>query len=176
MIFTKMTFFLMYLQMFWPFKWLRVGIYLGATVTTAFYLATEIFCLYNMTPRKGQSFLSVGASPAELKGLVLSVPVAAVGLGIDVYLLILPITAVMNLQLPTRRKIGVILVFLTGIAFGRPTLRSTVMSLTPDRACVSSALSVYFKTILNKDSDTTWNLLSVNILRYPSIRPLPPSI
>lgn len=109
----------MYLQIFWPFQWLRVGIYLGATVTTTFYLAVEIFWLYNMTPRKGHSFLSVAASPEEFKVLVLSVPVAAVGLGIDVYLLILPITAVAHLQLPTRRKIGVVLIFLTGIAYGK---------------------------------------------------------
>ena len=121
MIFTKLTFFLMYLQIFWPFKWLRICIYLGATVTAVFYLAVEGFWLYNMTPRKGQSFESVVLSSAEYKVLVLSVPVAAVGLGIDLYLLVLPITGVMHLQLPTRRKIGVILIFMTGIAYGQIT-------------------------------------------------------
>jgi len=118
MIFTKLTFFLLYLQVFWPFKWLRACIYIGATATTIFYVATEIFWLYYMTPRKGQTFASVAASPAELKVLISSVPVAAAGLGIDVYLLILPITAVMQLQLPTRRKIDVVLIFLTGTAYG----------------------------------------------------------
>ena len=177
MIFTKMTFFLMYLQIFWPFKWLRVGIYLGATVTTTFYLAVEIFWLYNMTPRRGQSWSSMTASPAEFKVLVLSVPVGAVGLGIDVYLLILPITAVMHLQLPTRRKVGVVLIFLTGIAYGKTIPLSTVITLTTlDRACVSSALSIYYRTLLNRNADITWNLLSVNVLRYPYIRPLLTSI
>ena len=144
MIFTKMTFFLMYLQMFWPFKWLRVGIYLGATVTTTFYLVVEIFWLYYTIPRKGQSFLSVAASPAaKSKELLLSVPVAAVGLGIDVYLLILPITAAMQLQLPTRRKVGVVLIFLTGIAYGKTTSLSTVMSLTTliELACPRHSVS-----------------------------------
>ncbi len=71
-----------------------------------------------MTPKKGKTFASMAASPAEYEVLVLSVPIAAVGLGIDVYLLVLPITAVLQLQLPTRRKIGVILIFLTGTAYG----------------------------------------------------------
>ena len=177
MIFTKMTFFLMYLQMFWPFKWLRVSIYLGATVTIAFYLALEVLWFYDLTPRKGKSFLSVAASSAETRELVLSVPSAAVGLGIDVYLLILPITAVLHLQLPTRRKIGVILIFLTGIAYGKTTPLSNVITLvTPDRACVSSALSVYYRTLLNNNADVTWNVLSVNILKYSYIRLLPTSI
>ena len=131
-----------------------------------FYLAVEIFWLYYMTPRKGHTFASVAASPAELKVLILSIPVAAVGLGIDVYLLILPIMGVMHLQLPTRRKIGVVLIFMTGIACGQIIPLSTVISLTTyDRACVSSALSVYYKALLNKNADITWNLLSVNILR-----------
>lgn len=36
------------------------------------------------------------------------------------------------------------------------------------RACISSALSVYYRVLLNKDADITWNLLSVNILTYLS--------
>lgn len=115
----------MYLQVFQPLKWLRICAYLGAIVTTLFYVATEIFYIVSMTPRKGQTFASVAASPAELRVLVLSVPTAAVGLGIDVYLLVLPITAVMGLQLPTQHKVGVILIFLTGIAYD---------SITPNRA------------------------------------------
>ena len=51
-----------------------------------FYVAAEIFWLFELTPRTGETFETVAASPAEFKVLVLSVPVAAVGLGIDVYL------------------------------------------------------------------------------------------
>ena len=121
MTFAKLTFFLMYLQIFWPLKWLRACVYTGIAATTTYYLAVEIFWLAKLTPRHGQTFASVAVSPAEFKVLLLSVPTAAVGLGIDLYLLILPITAVAQLQLPTRRKIGVILIFLTGIAYGIAT-------------------------------------------------------
>ncbi len=121
MIFTKLTFFLVYLQLFHPFKWLRVCIYIGATLTTIFYVTVEVCWIVWITPRKGQTFASVAVSPAMFKSLLLSVPVAAVGLAIDLYLLVLPITAVMQLQLPTRRKVGVTLMFLTGLAYHSAT-------------------------------------------------------
>lgn len=117
MIFTKMTFFLMYLQLFRPLKWLRICVYTGATVSTIFYVTVGVFWTTSITPRKGQTFASVAVSAAEFKSLLLSVPSAAAGLGIDLYLLVLAITAVMQLQLSTRRKIGVILIFLTGLAY-----------------------------------------------------------
>ena len=122
MIFVKLTFYLMYLQVFRPLKWLRICIYVGATSTTAFYLATEIYWLVSITPRKGQSFASVARSPAELKSLVLSIPVSCVGLGTDLYLLFLPVAAVLQLQLPTRRKVGVIMIFMTGIAYRQQSI------------------------------------------------------
>ena len=40
--------------------------------------------------------------------------------------------------------------------------------MTTYRAIISSALSVYYRTLQNKDVDYTWNLLSVNILTYLS--------
>ena len=116
MIFTKLTFYLVYLQVFRPFAWLRICVYIGSAITTAFYLGVWIYLLVSITPRNGQSFMTVALSPAQFKSLRTSVPIAGVGLATDLYLLVLPIAAVMQLQLPTRRKIGVILIFLTGLA------------------------------------------------------------
>ncbi|KAJ8067520.1 hypothetical protein OCU04_004863 [Sclerotinia nivalis] len=75
-------------------------------------------------------------------------PFAAVGLAIDLYLLILPLKAVYDLYLPLKRKLAVGVVFLTGIF-----------------ACIASTLSVYYRFI-NKQShtkDTTWTLQNVII-------------
>lgn len=116
MIFVKLTFYLVYLQIFQPLRWLRICVYIGAAMTTTFYVGVAIYLLVSMTPKQGQSWAAVALSPALLKALRTSVPLAGVGLGTDLYLLILPIAAVMQLQLPTRRKIGVILIFLTGLA------------------------------------------------------------
>lgn len=119
----------MYLQLFRPMVWLRVCVYVGALVTTLFYVAATIVQLYFSTPRLGQTFLAFSQSPTELRSLVLSVPISAIGLAIDIYLLILPITAVMQLQLPTRRKIGVIMIFLTGLAYENHDLPPLILRL-----------------------------------------------
>lgn len=45
----------------------------------------------------------------------LSVPQSAIGLALDLYIVIIPIIAVIKLQLPRRRKIGIVLIFMTGV-------------------------------------------------------------
>ena len=116
MIFIKLTFFLVYLQMFRPFAWLRFCVYIGSATTTAFHLGVWIYLLVSLTPRNGQSFMTVARSSAYSKSQRTSVTIAGVRVATDLYLLVLPIAAVVQLQLPTRRKIGVILIFLTGLA------------------------------------------------------------
>lgn len=150
MVFTKLTVFLMYLQLFRPFKFLRICVYIGATITILFYGAAEICWMVFLTPRKGQSFASLANTPRLLKAGDLSIPVAAVGLGIDLYLLVLPISVVVQLNLPTRRKIRVILIFLTGLAYVLTCLP------LPDGGCIANTYSVQSLYILR-----TKRLLSV---------------
>lgn len=66
-------------------------------------------------PRPGQTWLEHNLSGEAAKGVILSVPQAAVGLGIDIVLLVMPIAAVVGLQLPTKRKIGIMIIFMFGI-------------------------------------------------------------
>ena len=46
---------------------------------------------------------------------MLSIYSAAIGLGFDVILLVMPIAAVLGLQLPEQRKMGVLIIFFIGI-------------------------------------------------------------
>ena len=46
---------------------------------------------------------------------MLALPLMAVGLGIDIILLVMPIAAVIGLQLPKKRKMGIIFIFMFGI-------------------------------------------------------------
>lgn len=39
------------------------------------------------------------------------------GVAIDIYILVLPIVAVNKLQMPTRRKVGIMLIFMTGLLY-----------------------------------------------------------
>lgn len=115
LLFIKLTFFLLYFHVFRPLRWLRMSVYIGATLTCAFYGAASIVQIYFATPRHGQTWLDHSLSGNSLKAEVLSIPLAAVGLGIDIVLLVMPIAAVMGLQLPTKRKIGIVLIFMFGV-------------------------------------------------------------
>ncbi|MCJ1317030.1 hypothetical protein MMC15_002351 [Xylographa vitiligo] len=77
----------------------------------------------------------------------LSIPFPSLGFVFDVVLLILPLGAVWNLQLPNQRKIGVTLIFMTGLL-----------------ACIASLLSIYYRVIYNETVDTTWAVLDVDIM------------
>lgn len=114
-LFIKLTFFLLYFQVFRPLRWLRISVYIGANLTCAFYGSACITQIVLSTPRRGQTWLEFILSGRSYKSEVLSVPLAAVGLGIDIVLLFMPIAAIMGLQLPTKRKIGVMFVFMFGI-------------------------------------------------------------
>ncbi|KAF6238584.1 hypothetical protein HO173_003089 [Letharia columbiana] len=147
LLFTKLTFFLLYFQVFRPLRWLRVSVYIGATLTCAFYGAASIAQLVFSVPRPGQTWLEHALSGEFNKADVLSVPLSAVGLGIDIALLVMPIAAVMRLQLPTKRKIGVLFIFMFGIL-----------------ACVGSLLSLYYRVVSSRSPDLTWNIMAVELV------------
>ena len=115
LLLTKLTFFLLYFQVFRPLRWLRITVYIGATLTCAFYGAASVAQFVFATPLPGQTWLEHSLSGRAWKAEVLSVPLAAVGLAIDIVLLFMPIAAVVGLKLPTKRKIGVMVIFMFGI-------------------------------------------------------------
>lgn len=51
------------------------------------------------------------------KELYVNEAVGAINLITDIYILCLPIAAVSKLQLPTRKKIGVMMIFFTGLLY-----------------------------------------------------------
>ena len=73
-------------------------------------------CLFIFaTPFKGETWASHVDTRREQLDLKFSVPQSAVGLVIDVYILILPIVAVSKLQMAVRRKLAIMTVFATGL-------------------------------------------------------------
>ena len=118
LLFTKLTFFLLYFQVFRPLRWLRISVYIGATLTCAFYGAATIAQIVFDTPKPGDTWLDFALSDSDPKSDILSIPLSAVGFVIDLVLLIMPMVAVVGLQLPSRRKVGVIFIFMFGILWG----------------------------------------------------------
>lgn len=114
--FAKLSFFLLYIQLFRPILWLRYACYIGALFTILFYTSIVIATLVFTAPSPGETFQAVYAEPRYLRSVGLSYPTAGISLILDVFILILPIAGVSSLQLSASRKFGVMLVFMTGLA------------------------------------------------------------
>ena len=113
--FIKLAIFLFYLHIFWPLKWCRWAIYIGASLSSAFYLSMTIVQFYFMTPRPGETLAKHFAGPMAAEVTKLSIPTSSVGLAIDILLLIIPLRAVVQLQMTKKKKIRLCLTFLVGI-------------------------------------------------------------
>ncbi len=110
----KLSFFLMYIQIFRPMKWLRYASCVGAAVNVLFYISILAATLAFTAPAPGQTLEQSVQSPRQVRVLSLSIPVACMSLVLDFYILLLPIAGVAKLQLPTQKKAWVMAVFLTG--------------------------------------------------------------
>lgn len=112
--FAKITFFLLYYQIFRPKATLRYLIYIGGIATAVYYTGATIVALVLMTLQPGETFATHWLNPLRKDILHLSVPNAAIGAGIDLYILVIPIAAVFQLQLRTKQRIGIVIISMTG--------------------------------------------------------------
>ena len=113
-IFVKLTFFILYWNIFNPFRWLKFGIIGGAGIVVSVYTAFMIACLVGSVPPPGRSWLEGPKTGSESIGERLTIPLAVVALVSDVYILILPISGVLRLQLSRKRKLGLSMLFMAG--------------------------------------------------------------
>lgn len=110
----KCSFFIQYYQLFYPLRWIRISIWIGAIISTAFYVAFSITALILTSPWPGESFLEGLLSQHYFKNTQFAIPLGVIGMLVDWYLFILPIPAVWNLKMSTSRKLAVINIFMTG--------------------------------------------------------------
>ena len=80
-----------------------------------FYIAMTVAAFAFTTPRRGETWSEHFLSKEQRRSIAMPVPLSSFGLVIDLAILFLPVVAVMQLQLPTRRKIGLVCVFMTGL-------------------------------------------------------------
>ena len=117
--FVKLSLFILYLRIFKPNRGTRWLIYGGITVCGLFYSASIISNCALCLPRPGQpDDLPTWASHFQgcnIQAEQLALVQGVFGTLSDIYLLVIPIKSVFQLQLPTGRKLGVSAIFMTGI-------------------------------------------------------------
>ena len=94
---------------------MRISIYIGATLTTSFYMGAAIALFFLSTPRIGESWAANFQTERQHRMDDLAILISSMGLVIDTVLFILPSIAVNKLQLHTNRKFGLMLIFGTGL-------------------------------------------------------------
>ena len=116
--FIKSSLLLLYLELFSSLRWLVLFVYFGLWVTGLFYLSTTIRKLVLCAPKsQTQLGLLLGLSSEKClsQAQTLKIVIGAFNLASDIYLLGIPLAAVWPLQMALKRKIGVTMIFLTGI-------------------------------------------------------------
>ncbi|CRG83417.1 hypothetical protein PISL3812_00768 [Talaromyces islandicus] len=141
----KLTIFIFYAEIFWVLEWCRWVIYIGASISSAFYLSMTIVQFYFMTPRPGETMAEHFGGKMAARVTSLSIPTTSVGLAIDILLLVVPLCAVVQLHLAKMKKVQLILTFLIGIF-----------------AILGSVLSLSFKIMTYGNPDLTYHLILVN--------------
>jgi hypothetical protein len=105
----------MYLQIFSPMKWLRISVYIGLVVNWGFYVAVIAASIYYQAPNPGQTWQEGFRNERYQRSFNMTIPIASGSLILDTYIFILPLIAIQSLQLTLRKKIGVFVVFATGL-------------------------------------------------------------
>ncbi len=88
--------------------------WIGATISALFYVPVSITAFVLNSPWPGESFLDDILSWHYLKFAQFSIPTGVIGMLVDLYLFILPIPAVLTLQMSMVKKLGVLIIFMTG--------------------------------------------------------------
>ncbi|KAL8967267.1 MAG: hypothetical protein Q9197_005523 [Variospora fuerteventurae] len=159
----KLSLFLLYYRLFARHWWIRYLVYFGIGSVAAMYTAGTIVYGYLCLPRPGQSWIEAGLSArCHDQFIMISYVRGPFNLLSDLYLLLLPLPAVWQLHLPLRKKLGIAGIFLTGslYAFNYDRLHDKMLTYLHS-ACIASIFGLYFRVLLYRSPDLTWNLAPV---------------
>lgn len=120
----KTTLLVFYLRLFQPSARARVAIWAGIGACVAFYVVCMALNLAQCVP-VSQSLLTAGSEgqlACARAQLDLSAAQGVFSAATDFYVLVVPVSLVLRLRLPRRRKVGVSAIFSTGLLYALPWL------------------------------------------------------
>ncbi|KAG8158325.1 hypothetical protein KVR01_012086 [Diaporthe batatas] len=112
----KLSLLFMYLRMFKPVQLVKIFIYVSIGAVTSFYVATIIAELAVGIPRPGEGWPAAQMRYGNF-GLEVSVVRGVFGVISDFVIFFIPLSQVIRLHLPLKRKITLVCIFLTGLLF-----------------------------------------------------------
>ncbi|KAL8641176.1 MAG: hypothetical protein Q9228_001992 [Teloschistes exilis] len=112
----KLSMFLMYLQLFGTRRYFRHLVWAGLLLSGLYYFSATVASVVLCAPRGRQTYIMSFATPRCRKSIQLLVVTGIYNVMSDLYLLLLPIRETMRLHNSLRKRIGVLAVFMTGLA------------------------------------------------------------
>lgn len=113
--FAKLSIFLLYLRIFGPNKKFRYVTYAGIVIIFAFYTATTVMPAVLCIRRPSETWLESQVTPRCTRNTdPLAYSQGVFGTISNLFIYLLPLRVIWQLQMPLRRKIGVSAIFATG--------------------------------------------------------------
>lgn len=177
--FAKSSIFLLFKQIFTIQKSMRIAIWVGLAFNFLIYFAGIAVATYYETPHAGEVWVDT------LDGRTL-IPLpwwqaqSALCIVLDIYIFILPLPALLKLQLPTRNHIALIAVFSIALLYVRcntvhtscfPTYDANLMvhALADNSNCrgIGASIGSLVERIeISNAQDTTWISAILSLCRY----------
>lgn len=112
----KLSILLLYLELFNVQKRARITVAIGITIISAQCLATIIGCAVLCVPKPGESWLMHSSTyKCRVTATLFGVVMGAISVFSDLYVILIPLPIVWQLRMATRKKVGVSIVFITGL-------------------------------------------------------------
>jgi hypothetical protein len=117
--FSKAPILVLYTRLFGVKKWMRITCFASLVVSAVIVFAATIYAGVKCDP-KG-TWTPEYAAECGYDGALAGVIIGFVGLTVDVLCFVLPLPILYKLQLPLKRRIGIMFVFATGILYVHET-------------------------------------------------------
>lgn len=167
-MFAKLSILLLYMKLFVPIR--RGGVFWATQVliyvNALFYIGAVVALICQCIPR---AKISRPRLPGRCINVYLSFMISGVfNVLSDFFILIFPLWAIWHLQMPLKRKLGVSIVFATGVLYVLPPsfrpLAPVPKMLTPYlrlSALLSSIMRLYYTSQLSYNHDKTFIIAKV---------------
>ncbi|KAL2045338.1 hypothetical protein N7G274_002421 [Stereocaulon virgatum] len=151
----KLSILLLYLEIFAIKKQARITVTIGLTIIAAQCLATIIGNSVLCVPKPGESWLRhTSTYKCKVTATLFGVFMGAVSVFSDIYVIYIPLPLIWQLHLATRKKVGVSLIFITGLF-----------------ALVASIIALIYRIRQYTEQDNTWyggytfmlNVVEINV-------------
>lgn len=110
----KTTFFLLYLHLFGRIRWIRITSWVSICFVVASNSAVGIYAFIIANPYENASWGG--------KGTQLGIPIGILSIVADVIIFIIPFAAILPLQISPVKRLGALLIFLTGGRYVKSTV------------------------------------------------------